>query len=246
MVHYIGKSRYMLVNCKTHLPLPENCFELYMGGYLLDRTNCYEYLGILFDDKLSWEPHISELCKKLSQIAGVLFKQRSLLSNKALMLVYHSLVGSSLRYGLICWGTANQSLLQKINVAHNRIVRYLTFSFPCSNAWPLYSSLNILPLDILIQLEWGKMMFQFQNKMLPKAFENYFKKPNHHHATRFASSLNFELVRANSTREERMLRTIGPKAWLGVPLSIKKSTSLRVFVKDYRSFLIEQENQNHD
>ena len=202
------------------------------------------YLGILFDDKLSWEPHVSELCKKLSQIAGVIFKHRSLLSKTALMLVYHSLVGSSIRYGLICWGTANQTLLQKVNVIHNRIVRYLTFSLPCSTAWPLYSSLNVLPLDILIQMEWGKMMFQFLNKMLPKAFENYFRKPNHQHATRFASSLNFELVRAKTLREGLMLRTIGPKTWTGVPLEIKKSTSLHVFTKDYRSFLIDQKNQS--
>ena len=95
-------------------------------------------------------------------------------------------------------------------------------------------------------MEWGKMMFQFQNKMLPKAFENYFRKPNHRHATRFASSLNFELVRATTSREERMLHTIGPKAWLGIPLEIKKSTSLHVFIKEYRSFLIEQENQSHN
>ena len=234
----------MLVNCSTHIQLPENCFELHMGGYPIDRTHCYEYLGILFDDKLSWEPHVSELCKKLSQIAGVIFKHRSLLSKKALMLVYHSLVGSSIRYGLICWGTANQTLIQKVNVIHNRIVRYLTFSLPCSTAWPLYSSLNVLPLDILIQMEWGKMMFQFLNKMLPKAFENYFRKPNHQHATRFASSLNFELVRAKTLREGLMLRTIGPKTWTGVPLEIKKSTSLHVFTKDYRSFLIDQKNQS--
>ena len=239
-VHYIGKSQYMLVNCSAHIPLPENCFELHMGGYPIDRTHCYEYLGILFDDKLSWEPHVSELCKKLSQIAGVIFKHRSLLSKKALMLVYHSLVGSSIRYGLICWGTANQTLKQKVN----RIVRYLTFSLPCSTAWPLYSSLNVLPLDILIQMEWGKMMFQFQNRMLPKAFENYFSKPTHQHATRFASSLNFELVRAKTLREGLMLRTIGPKTWTGVPLEIKKSTSLHVFTKDYRSFLIDQKNQS--
>ena len=95
-------------------------------------------------------------------------------------------------------------------------------------------------------MEWGKMMFQFQNKMLPKAFENYFRKPTHQHATRFASSLNFELVRAKSLREGLMLRTIGPKTWMGVPLEIKKSTSLRVFTKDYRSHLIEQKNQSEN
>ena len=168
----------MLVNFKYHLQLPENCFELDMGGYPIARTNCYEYLGILFDDKLSWEPHISELCKKLSQIAGVIFKKRSLLSKEALMSVYHSLVGSSIRYGLICWGTANQNLLQKVNVIHNRIVRYITFSLPCSTAWPLYCSLKVLPLDILIQIEWGKTMYKFQNKMLPEAFQNTLPNPN--------------------------------------------------------------------
>ena len=162
------------------------------------------------------------------------------------MSVYHSLVGSSIRYGLICWGTANQNLLQKVNVIHNRIVRYLTFSLPCSTAWPLYCSLKVLPLDILIQIEWGKTMYKFQNKMLPLAFEKYFSKPNHEHATRFATSLNFEFVRANSTRDEAMLRIIGPKFWVGVPLAIKKSTSLKVFISEYRSFLIEQKNQDHE
>ena len=158
------------------------------------------------------------------------------------MAVYHSLVGSSLRYGLICWGTANQNLLQKGNVLHIRIVCYLTFSLPCSTAWPLYCSLKVLPLDIMIQIEWGKTMYKFQNKMLPLAFEKYFSKPNHQHATRFATSLNFEFVRANSSRDESMLRIIGPRVWVVVPLKIKKSISLKIFIKEYWSFLIEQKN----
>ena len=177
---------------------------------------------------------------------SVIFKQRSLLSKQALMSVYHSLVASSLRYGLICWGTANQNLLQKVNVIHNRIVRYITFSLPCSTAWPLFCSLKVLPLEIMIKIEWGKTMYKFQNKMLPLAFENYFSKPNHQHGTRFATSLNFEFVRANSSRDESMLRIIGPKAWVGVPLEIKKSPSLQVFTKDYRSFLIDLKNQDHE
>ena len=98
----------------------------------------------------------------------------------------------------------------------------------------------------MIQIEWGKTMYKFQNKMLPLAFEKYFSKPNHHHATRFASSLNFEFVRANSSRDESMLRIIGPKVWVGVPLEVKKSTSLKVFINEYRSFLIDQKNQDQE
>ena len=124
------------------------------------------------------------------------------------------------------------------------IVCYITFSLPCSTAWPLFCSLKVLPLEIMIKIEWGKTMYKFQNKMLPLAFENYFSKPNHQHGTRFATSLNFEFVRANSSRDESMLRIIGPKAWVGVPLKIKKSLSLKIFIKEYRSFLIELENQD--
>ena len=33
-VHYVGKSQYMLINCSTHIPLAENCFELYTWGVI--------------------------------------------------------------------------------------------------------------------------------------------------------------------------------------------------------------------
>ena len=87
-------------------------------------------------------------------------------------------------------------------------------------------------------------MYKFQNKMLPLAFESYFSKPKHQHGTRFATSLNFEFVRANSSRDESMLRIIGPRAWVGVPVKIKKSASLNIYISEYGSFLIEQKNQD--
>ena len=100
-----------------------------------------------------------------------------------------------LRYGLICWATASKFILNKVNVVHNKVIRYLTFSKPCSRAWPLYRKLDVLPLDILIELEWGKFMYKYQNKMLPAAFDSYFVRPKHHYSTRFTKQNNFEITR---------------------------------------------------
>ena len=124
-----------------------------MGGHVIERTKSYRYLGLLVDEKFSWENHVSEVCWKLSQMAGIILKVRSLLTKEAMMLVYHSLVTSKLRYGLICWATASKTLLDRINVAHNTIITYLTFSKRCSRMWPLYCQLKVLPLCILIQIE---------------------------------------------------------------------------------------------
>ena len=201
----------MLINYNNNVRIEDGTFELKMANHTISRTRTYKYLGLIVDEKLSWADHIHEVCSKLSQAAGVIFKVRKRLSLECLMLIYHALVGQKLRYGLICWATAPKFLLDKVDVAHNKIVRYLTFSKACSRAWPLYSKLNILPLDILKELEWGKIMYKYQNNMLPKAFNHYFKRPNHHHGTRYAKQNNFEKTRTNNAKEKSLMKHIGPK-----------------------------------
>ena len=111
-----------------------------------------------------------------------MFKLGTLLTKEALMLVYHALV-SKIRYGLVCWATAAQSLLDKVNVAHNKIITYMTFSKRCSRMWPHYCQLNVLPLDLLVKIEYAKIMYKFEKKMLPEIFADYFQKPSHQHNT---------------------------------------------------------------
>ena len=155
------------------------------------------------------------------------------------MLLYHGLVGSKLRYGLICWATANQFLLNKINVSHNKIITYMTFSKRCVRMWPLYCELKVLPLEILIKIEYGKTLFKFEKGLLPSSFDDYFKKPTHHHNTRYATlNHNFEVLRLTCGNDKSRLKYIGPKVWMAIPLHIKQSMSLKVFVKSYRNFLI--------
>lgn len=244
-VHYAKKSQYMLINSNPSTRIYEH-FELVivMGDHIIERTNKYRYLGILVDDRFSWADHITEVCQKLSQVAGVIFKTRQLLSKQALKLVYHSLAGSKLRYGLICWATARKFLLNKVNIVHNRIITYMSFSKRCTRMWPLFCQLKVLPLDILIQIEYGKTMYKYQNNMLPSIFNTYFNKPTHSYPTRFSSNNNFALTRANSARDKQMLKVIGPSIWLGIPIHIKDSMSLKVFVKSYRNYLIGNYNEN--
>jgi len=204
-VHYVKKSQYMLINKNNNTSIDGEEFELSMGGNIISRTKSYCYLGIIVDERLSWNEHINDLCNKLSQVSGTMFRIRKLLSRKALMLVYHSLVGSKLRYGLVCWATASKTLLNKINIIHNKIVTCMTFSKRCSRMWPLYFQLKVLPLDFLIQVEYGKVMFKFHKRLLPEVFDTYLQKPSHHHFTRFTSSNNLELFRPGNAKDTSIL-----------------------------------------
>ena len=145
----------MLVN-KNIISRIDGDFELKMGNHVMARTKSYKYLGLIVDEKFSWAEHINEVCMKLSQVAGVIFKIRTLLTKEALMLVYHALVASKIRYGLVCWATAAQSLLEKVNVAHNKIITYMTFSKRCTRMWPLFCQLMCFHLIYLLKLNMPK------------------------------------------------------------------------------------------
>ena len=228
----------MLINKNLNNSISDDCeFELFMGNHLIERTKTYRYLGILLDEKFSWTAHINEICIKLSQVAGILYEIRTLLSKEAIMLLYHGLAGSKLRYGLICWATAQKSLLNKIEVAQNKIITHMTFSKRCSRMWPLYCQIKVLPLKILIQIEYGKTMYKFLHNLLPAAFNGYFNKPCHQHNTRF-SSTNFEISRMSTAIDSALLKNIGPRFWAEIPLVIKDSPSLKVFIKSLRIHLI--------
>ena len=135
---------------------------------------------------------------------------------------------------------SNESLMQYIiNVVHNKVVRYMTFSKACSRAWPLYCTLDVLPLEILIELEWGKIMYKYQNKMLPAAFDSYFNRPRHHYGTRYAKQENFEIVRINNAKEKSLLKCIGPTKWSHIPTSMKEAPFLKTFLSLYRTHLID-------
>ena len=147
------------------------------------------------------------------------------------------------RYGLICWATASKFLLDKINVVHNKVVRYMTFSKACSRAWPLYCKLDVLPLDIMIELEWGKIMYKYQNRMFPAAFDAYFQTPKHCYVTRYANQKNFEIItRVNNAKEKSLLKCIGPTKWSHIPFLMKKAPFLKTFMSQYRAHLIELQN----
>ena len=115
----------------------------------------------------------------------------------------------------------------------------MCFSKRRSDMWPLYCQLKVLPLKILIDMEYGKTMYKFRNKMLPEAFNNYFRNPTHHIGTRFASKAkNYVKLRTTTVREESLLKYKGPNKWNHIPLSIKDSLSIKVFIKSYRTHLI--------
>jgi hypothetical protein len=98
-------------------------------------------LGVVFDSKLSFVPHIQILktkCAKALNILKVVSNTQWGADKKVLLQLYRSVVRSKLDYGSIVYGSARKSYLQALDAIHNQGIRMCLGAFPTSPIESLY------------------------------------------------------------------------------------------------------------
>jgi len=79
----------------------------------LERKDHVKYLGVIIDQHLSWKHHINYIALKISRNIGIISRLRHFVPLKTPLSIYNSLVSPHISYGLIAWGQASKSHLEK-------------------------------------------------------------------------------------------------------------------------------------
>ena len=94
----IAKSKFMIIsNSKSK---PER-FQISLNDSQLEECDKYKYLGVIIDKNLSWKPHVEYISGKISKACGALAKLRHCIGTNVLVEIYHALIHSYVRYGIL-------------------------------------------------------------------------------------------------------------------------------------------------
>ena len=91
-----------------------------------------ELLGISIDSKLSFQNHISSLCRKAGYRVKCLNRIRTFLNQQQLNLLLNSYILSVFNYAPIIWMFSSKSLNREINTIHKRAIRAVCQDFSSS------------------------------------------------------------------------------------------------------------------
>ena len=233
----ISKSKYMILSKKRVVPQ----LNININGTALDSCDSYKYLGVYFDKKLSWNVHIDHISNKISKSCGALAKIRHIVDTKTLVNIYHALVNSYVRYGIIAWGNASKNVLNSLQTIINKAVRIITFApFGNLDLNPAYKQLNLLTVEQTHKFEIAKFTFKAINNLLPTNIGNYFEfsseQQNHTHFVRNRQRPIRFL--SKSKTGEKTVQFTSFQLWKKIPQEIRESLSLNVFKKLYKKYLI--------
>ena len=110
-----------------------------------------KFLGVIFDNKLSFIPHIEYLkakCQKALNLLRVVANMEWGGDREVLLRLYRSLVRSKLDYGSIVYGAARKSYLVKLDPIANQGLRLSLGAFRTSPSVSLHAEAQELPLHL--------------------------------------------------------------------------------------------------
>jgi hypothetical protein len=142
-----------------------------------------KYLGIIFDSKLSFIPHLKNLrtkCLKAINLLRVLTTKDWGADSQTLLRLYRCLIRSKLDYGSIVYGSARKSYIQMLDPVQNQALRTCLGAFRTSPVESLQVEANEPPLSLRRQ----KLALQYAMKILsnPKnpTYDSIFKPQFEH------------------------------------------------------------------
>lgn len=216
--------------------------DLVFDGNIIEAVPSVVYLGLSLDCCLAWRTHVSDLCRKLAPVVGILGRLRYYLPTKILRLIYFGLFHSRISYLTGIWGSASACILHQLQVLQNRALRQVhkLNRFHCSTSLYNYDSTRVLNVDSLYCYGICKFVhdsvksFSFSNTEFRGAAHSYNTR-NRHRLTR---------PKFKNRYGKTSLGFMGPTLYEKIPTHIKNCVSRNLFAKKLKDWLHTEQMQS--
>ena len=197
-------------------------FNIIMGGQVLERVNDTKYLGVTLDKDLNWKKNIEMVKSKVSRGCYIISKLRYYTNLETLKIIYYSLIYPHLMYCITSWGGTSKSSLAPLLRLQKKAIRLMTFnSFDTSSA-PLFSQLQILPLDLIYNFNISTLFHKIYKNKLPTPKGLVLLSQTHNYNTRISSKSNYYQNFNSINLGQQTYISKGVKIWQTIPTDLKE------------------------
>ena len=156
-----GKTEVVMFNCRT-LP-DESVPKLKVGDQTLEFKTHGKFLGMTFDNELTWKKHIDQLierCKKDLNLMRYLSGTSYGADKITLIKIYKSLIRSKIDYGCQAYSSATQSQLKRLDRIQAAALRIATGAYKSTSNINVQIECCVPPLQLrreeLILKYWAR------------------------------------------------------------------------------------------
>lgn len=227
----VEKTNYMAFSITEAKKPNFNCIEIDTFEKPIKEVQSTKYLGIIIDNHLKWEAHISYLCKKTRYLIFKFYQLRDILNRKLMIMIYKALFEQIVSYGLVIWGGLYNSALEPLNVTQNGILRVIYKKQRLCSTTLLYSKTIFNIRCLYVALSCGFVYQNTKKKFVNNPYDSRSQK-------------NKQLIFPSSKRKfnQRFIDYLGPKLYNNLALSIRNASSVKLFKIKCKDYIYENTN----
>ena len=160
--------------------------EIKLDHDSIPRASFVKYIGIYIDETLSWNKHITEVCKSLVKYFTVFYNIRKGISKHLARTIYYTCIYSRIKYGIEIYGSNSGLKMQKIQTLQNKLLKILLKKDYMFSTNRLHRELRILKVQDIYRHSTLQFVYKCVNGKIITKFKKYFKKREdiHNHTTR--------------------------------------------------------------
>ena len=211
-----GKTYFMLFTT-TKTP---HLINLKINNEIISKTDNIRFLGVNYDDSLSFKHHINNLTQKISRHIALLYQIKDIIPSDVLKSIYYAHIYPLLTYCNPIWCTTYTTYLTPLRLLLKKIVRIITKSDYLAHTNPLFKDTKMLKLDDITKLEIAKLMYKNKNEMRDLL-------PSHNYSTRHRDSLSVPIHRLSKFQHSTTY--LGPVIWNTIDKKIQDAPSRNTF-----------------
>ena len=223
-------------NRKTINNLPDKINFL---NFSIERTTSIKFVCIILEKHHTWNQQINEVCNKLKSLFHIFYSIRRYLSKDNMKTLYYTLIYSRIKYGLIVYGQAGITKLNKIQTLQNRLLKVLSSKKFQYSTDKLHNEFEILKVSDMLNQEVLTFVFNYFNNKLPSVFDNYYETLASSHGinTRHGSNLIRKIIHKTKIGAHS-IKIQGPDLWNRLDVNLKSFTNVKTFRNKYKFSII--------
>ena len=177
-----AKKTKMMVFHYHQKKITDMKLALFINRTKIEQVKEFCFLGVVFDECLTWKPHVQKIGSKISIANGTLNRLKKFVPQEILKIIYNSLILPHLNFGILLWGHNSKRIFRLQKWA----VRNVTSSKYNAHTNPIFQKLKLIKFHDIRNLSYLKFHYKYTKNELPKYFDNMFdqKFSTHDHDTR--------------------------------------------------------------
>ena len=186
-----------------------------------------KFVGVTFDEHLTFRPHIETVNNKLAKSVGIINRVKNYLPRHALLTLYFTMAYAHITYCCTVWSANYENNLHKIEMYQKKLVRIITRSPYNAHTAPLFKELRLLKFEDISTLCILKIMYE-QHHQIKTVYDRLdLFEINQRHPDKY----RIPFGRLNTTRFSIIFR--GPTLWNNLESMIKNLPTIHRFKKEF-------------